>query len=126
MKGDKITHCYSTAFKQKVITEIESGKLSIAEARRIYDIRGGATIQQWIKKYGRNHLLNKIVRVEMKHETDKIKELERQKRELESAPARSHLKNLCLESLLECVEEHYEIDVKKTFGQTTQKRPAKK
>ena|SRR3990172_12483948 len=95
MKGDKITHCYSTAFKQKVITEIESGKLSVAEARKIYDIRGGATIRQWIKKYGKNHLLNKIVRVEMKHETGKIKELERQKRELESALAKLLLLIFC-------------------------------
>jgi len=31
---------YSTAFKLKVIAEIESGKFTIAEARRIYTIGG--------------------------------------------------------------------------------------
>ena len=70
---------YSTAFKQKVISEIESGKLTIAEARRIYDIKSQQTIYEWLRKYGKNHLIKKIVRVEMKDEKDKLKELERQK-----------------------------------------------
>ena len=62
----------------------------------------------------------------MRNENDKIKELERQKRELESALAQAHLKNICLESLVECVEEHYSIDVKKTFGQKASKKQSKK
>lgn len=116
MSEIRIQYRYSTAFKQKVISEIESGKLTIAEARRIYDIKGCGTIQYWIKKYGKNHLLNKVVRIEMKDEKDRVKELERQKQELESALAQSQLKVLCLESLIESVEEHYNIDVKKNFG----------
>ena len=52
----------------------------------------------------------------MPDEKDKIKELERQKQQLESALAQAHLKIMCLESTIECVEEQYKIDVKKTFG----------
>lgn len=36
--------------------------------------------------------------------------------ELEAALAQAHLKNLALEALLECVEAHYQVDVKRTFG----------
>lgn len=122
MAEQRFIHRYSSSFKQKVISEIESGKLTIAEARKIYDIPGPITIQRWIKKYGKNHLLNKVVRIEMKDEKDKFKELERQKRELESALAQAHLKNLCFEALVECVEERYHIDVKKTFGQKASKK----
>ena len=43
---------YSRAFKQKVVEEIESGKLTIAKAQRVYDIRGGETIQKWIRLLG--------------------------------------------------------------------------
>lgn len=117
---------YSIAFKQKVVSEIESGQITIAQARRIYDITGGDTITNWLKQFGKHHLLNKIVRVQMRNEKDKIKELERHKRELESALAQSHLKNICLESLVECVEEHYGIDVKKTFGHKASKKQSKK
>ena len=121
-----ITYKYSTAFKQKVISEIESGKLTIAEARRIYDIKSNATIYRWIQKFGKNHLVTKVIRVEMKDEKDKFKELQQQKRELESALAQAHLKNLCLEALIECVEERYGFDVKKTFGQKAQKKSSSK
>jgi len=117
MSDKGISYRYSSAFKQKVVSEIESGKLTIAEARKIYDIKSSSTIYEWLKKHGKNHLIKKVVRVQMRDEKDKIKELERQKRELESALAQAHLKNLCLESLIESVEAHYKVDVKKNFGQ---------
>ena len=107
---------YSENFKQKVVSEIETGKLTLAQAKKIYDITGCDTIQNWIKKLGKNHLLAKVVRIEMKDETDKLKQLEREKQQLESALAQAHLKIICLESLVESVEEHYKIDVKKNFG----------
>ena len=116
MSEPRVFYRYSLAFKQKVVSEIESGGLSLSEARRVYDIKGCGTIPAWLKRFGKNHLLNKVVRIEMKDEKDKIKELERQKRELESALAQAHLKNLSLEALIECVEEEYRIDVKKNFG----------
>jgi len=50
-------------------------------------------------------LFKKVVRVERKNEKDKLKEFERQKRELAPALAQSHLKNLCLEALIEGVEK---------------------
>lgn len=124
MSGEKVVKRYSLAFKQKVVSEIEAGKINVSQAQKLYDITGGATIASWIKKRGRvlglgkNHLLAKVIRIEMKDEPSKLKALERQKRELESALAQAHVKLLSLESLIACVEEHYQIDVKKTFGTT--------
>jgi transposase len=127
MQEPRIFLRYSYAFKQKVVSEIESGKLTLSEAQRIYDIKGCGTIPSWLKKLGRGDLMNKVVRIEMKEEKDKTRELERQKRELESALAQAHLKNICLESLIECVEEHYKIDVKKNFGgKASERLPAKR
>jgi transposase len=117
---------YSLAFKQMVVSQIEKGKFSMAEAKKTYDIGGCETIPNWLRKFGKDHLLNRVVRIEMKGEKDRIKELERQKRELESALAQEHLKNICLESLIECVEEHYQIDVKKNFGEKQSKGEEKK
>ena len=122
MSGEKVFYRYSSAFKQKVVSEVESGKLTVAEARGVYDIKGADTIPSWLKKFGKNHLLHKVIRIEMKDEKDKIKELKHQKRELESALAQAHLKIVCLESLVECVQEHYSVDVKKTFGQKASKK----
>jgi len=114
MSGQTIR--YSTAFKLKVIAEIESGKHTIAEARKIYDISGNSTVQKWLQKYGKNHLLNKVVRIQMKDEKDKIKELQNQIKALQRALSQSQVDNLCWQSLLEVIEEKYGIDAKKNFG----------
>lgn len=126
MPEQGVTYRYSLAFKQKVISEIESGKITIAEARRIYDIKHYETVYRWMRKLGKQHLISTVIQVKMKDEKDKIKELERQKRELESALAHAHLKNVALESLIESVEEHYKVDLKKTFGSSVSKKPSKK
>jgi transposase-like protein len=115
-RGPRVFNRYSLAFQQKVVSEIECGALKIGDAQRIYDIKGAETIQRWIRKLGKNHLLNKVVRIEMKDEKEKIRELEKHVKTLESALAQSHVKNIALESLLECAQEHYQTDFKKTFG----------
>lgn len=104
---------YSPAFKRKVVEEIESGKFTVGEIRRIYDIRGSDTIERWLKKFGREHLLSRVIRVEMKDEKDRLKELERQKRELESALAQAHLKILSLETMIDIAEDQFDIKIKK-------------
>lgn len=108
---------YSLAFKQKVVSEIEAGKVTPTEAKRIYDIKGAQTVKQWIEKLGKAHLLARVVRIEMKDEKDVIQELKKQKKELESALAQEVLKNLALESLVEAAGQHYKTDLKKTFGE---------
>ena len=88
---------YSNAFKQKVVGEIERGEISIWKARELYDIKGSATIQEWIRKLGRNHLLAKVVRIEMRDEKDKMKELKKREQELEKALSSAQLRIMALE-----------------------------
>jgi len=109
------TNRYSISFKQKVIGEIESGKLTKEGARKLYGIRGGSSIQTWIKKLGKLHLLNKVVRIELKDELSKLKQLEKEKRDLESALAQAHLRLMTYESIIEIAEEELGIDLKKNL-----------
>jgi transposase len=107
---------YSRAFKQKVVEEIESGELTISKAQRVYDIRGGETIQKWIKLLGKNHLLNRVVRIEMKDENDKIKEQKKKLQQLQAALSDAHLKIVMLEStitVMEREEKRSEEDITK-------------
>lgn len=83
---------YSEAFKQQVISEIENGKLSsISEANRVYGIRGAETVTQWIRKYGREDLLPKKVKIETLKERDELKEARKRIRQLEAALADAHI-----------------------------------
>ena len=83
---------YSEAFKLQVISELESGKLGSAlEARYRYGIKGGSTIADWVRKYGKNHLQNKVVRVETVNERDQLKTLKYEVKQLKLALADAHL-----------------------------------
>lgn len=83
---------YSDAFKQAILRELEEGKFSgIEAAARAYGIRGKATIQNWMRQYGRTHLLRKVVRVETPREISEVKELRKRVRELEKALANAHI-----------------------------------
>lgn len=110
---------YSEAFKQKIVSEIEKGSLTINRVRNKYGITGGATVRGWLKKYGKFHLLRKVVIVKEpgeKDTRDEIKELKAEKQRLESALAQAHLKNLALETLLEIAKDEFGLDLKKNDG----------
>lgn len=88
---------YSEAFKRQVVDELERGKhSSIEKARRVYGIRGSMTVWGWVRKYGREDLLPKRVRVETLKERDELKEARKRIRELEAAVADAHIDH-CLE-----------------------------
>lgn len=116
-KQQKLILRYSISFKQKVVKEIEEEGLSYRDAMRRYGITGGSTIRQWLIKFGKNDLLNKVVRIEMKDEKDRVKELEAQVRKLKIALADATLAKDALETLIGIVDEHYQTDVKKNLGQ---------
>jgi transposase-like protein len=107
---------YSNCFKEKVVQEVSNGS-SISEVCRRYDIKGSNTVQNWLRKYGRTELLNTVIRVKMRSEEDKVKALELENRRLKIALADSTLAKDVLETLIEVVNEHYQTDVKKNFGQ---------
>jgi transposase-like protein len=104
------------AFKQKVVSEIEYGRITVGDAERIYGINGHGTIDKWLKKFGKNHLLAKVVRIEMKDEKDRVRELEKEKRVLETALGQSQLKIMMLERYVEIAKDKYGIDLKKKNG----------
>jgi transposase len=125
MSGHSISYRYSMAFKQKVITEIESGKYSLRQASKIYNV-SDVSLYKCLRRFGKNHLIGKIVRIEMKGEADRIKQLEAEKKALESALAQAQLKIITLESTMEVAEEIYKIDFKKNVGLKGSKKAGKK
>lgn len=117
MESERVFYRYSEGFKLQVVGAIETGVFGIESARRRYGIVGTATIQNWIRRYGKNHLLGKVVRVEKPGERDRVAGLEQKIQELESALAQERVKTLALESLVYVTEKHYGVDLKKNFGQ---------
>ncbi len=103
---------YSEAFKRDVVSEYEAG-ISILALKKRYNIGGSETINGWIKKYAREGFRHELVRIQNKDEIQQIKILEKKNAELEKALGKVTLEKLKLESILEELEESYDVEIKK-------------
>jgi transposase-like protein len=101
---------YSEAFKRQVVEEVERGGFeTFREAHEKYGIPGHTTVKRWVKRYGKQHLLPRVVRVESMKEKDRIKELKRRNRELEKALADSKVREVLNQAYFEIVCEKFGI-----------------
>ena len=104
LKDDRVLKSYSENFKLKVLSEIESGRISKADARRIYGMSTGS-LYKWIKRYSKFELLNHQVRIETMEERDRIKALEDENRKLKQVLADKDVKLLVNDSMLEVLRK---------------------
>lgn len=103
---------YSEAFKKQVVEEVATGKFPTAyKAQQAYDIRGRTTVTKWIRKYGRDDLLPKRIRIETMEEVDQLKEVRKRVKELETALADAHIDNCLEHAFLEIACERMDVDL---------------
>jgi transposase-like protein len=115
--GKRVKHLrrFSEDFKLKIVKEYESGKHSVLELEKIYDI-SNPTIYNWIYKYS-NYNLKSIQVVEMKDsQLQKIKDLEAQVKNLEQAVGQKQMNIDYLEKMIELAESELNIDIKKNLN----------
>lgn len=93
---------YSEAFKLQVLREIEEGRFETrAAAYRAYGIRGQGRIESWAMKYGKDHLVGKVIRVETAKEVSELKVLRKRVKDLEKALANERLDHMLEEAYLQ-------------------------
>ena len=103
---------YSEAVIRQIISEYEGGS-SISEIQRKYGITGGQTVQNWIKKYSREGLRHKYIRIQQVEEINQVKALEKRINELEQALGKTTLEKLKLECIVEEYQETYGAELVK-------------
>src|SRR5687768_9095777 len=81
---------YSEAVKMAVVRDLEDHDLSFNETHRKYGIKGCATVQRWVRKYG-NGSRGKVIRVQNPEEINELKQLKLRVRQLERALADSNI-----------------------------------
>jgi transposase len=121
----KVLRHYSEAFKRSVVAEVESGRYTVLEAASAHEVHF-TSIYDWVKKMGRPEMQTQMVRIQMPNERNRIKELEKEKRALESALAQAHMKILLLESTVEVLEERTGTKVKKKTDTPSSDEPGSK
>jgi transposase-like protein len=108
---------YSNCFKRNVVESIERDGLSIEDCRRLYGIGGSETIQKWIRKFGKNELLNKLVMVQTLDERDELKRLREEVKRLKVAYADLAIAHRIDQKVIEVADELYGFDLKKKYEQ---------
>lgn len=117
-KENKHMRRYSLSFKQQVVKELEETGESKGSICKKYGINGGETLNKWLLKFGKGHLINQVIRVETMEEKDRIKYLENELKKLKLALADSLLAQRSLEIVIEEANKEYKTDLKKNFGES--------
>jgi len=103
---------YSISFRHQVVDDLESGRFDSIESARIhYCIGGIGTVQRWLRKYGKNHLLPKVVIVQKPNEKDQICELRQKIAKLEQALGQTQVENLLNAAFLDMACKELDCDV---------------
>lgn len=103
-KNDQVVRRFSESFKLKLLAELSTGKYSKRELSRLYGV-ASSTINDWIKKYDRKDLMNTRVMVETKDEISRLKELQKEIKQLKELLLKKDLEALVSDSYLEVAAE---------------------
>lgn len=111
---------YTEVFKQKIVNEVVSGKLTQRQAQMIYGIRGNATIQYWIRQSkGLKGYEKKPVQpanfAEMKKDIQH-KKLEEENKELKELLRVAELRADLWQHAIEIAEKKFDIEILKKYG----------
>ena len=99
----RVIRRYSEAFKRQVVREYEEGA-SARSLREKYGIRGGSTVNTWVRKYGREGSRYQLMVIQKPEEQTRVRELEARIAALEQALAQATLDKLMLESQVAVLE----------------------
>lgn len=106
---------FSEAFKREKVVEITSGKITVLELSRLWDVRPWA-IYLWIYKYSPDHQKGTTMVVQKDSEATKVKDLLARIAELERIVGQKQLAIDFQEKLIEIASKELSIDLKKNFS----------
>ncbi len=108
------------SLKLQIISEVESGQLSLKAAKKKYGIQGDRTVKVWLQKYGNfdwNHKVNTMKKKTPEQELLEMKvELEAAKKKinrLEKEAQKADHKVIIFDMMIDLAEKEYKIDIRK-------------
>lgn len=108
---------FSKAERRWIVREIQSGRLSIADARERFKFTSKdpvSLIKHWMRHYASDVLLTLPVMTEK--ERQKVEALQKQLRELEKQLEYTQMKNIALETMIDLAEDQLKIVIRKKSG----------
>ncbi|MBX9734119.1 MAG: hypothetical protein K2X37_08645 [Chitinophagaceae bacterium] len=111
---------YTEAFKQKIVSEVLSGKLNKRQASLIYGIKGNATILYWINQSqglkGYEAKGKQLANFAEMKKNIQDKKLEEENKELRELLRVAELRADLWQHAIEVAEQKFNIDILKKYG----------
>jgi hypothetical protein len=108
---------YETSFRRWLVAEIESGRMSLQEARVRFQLPyhfDGLYKVYWQPKYSdKIHLSLSLMSAEQRTNN---KELEKRVRELEKQLELAQMKVVALNTVIDIAEKDYKLEIRKKYG----------
>ena len=108
---------YEVSFRRWLISEIDSGKMSMQEARERFHLSHTEykkIIRRWQGRYSDEIHLS--LRAMSAKERTEVKALEKRIKELEEQLERAQMKNVGLETMIDIAENDYKLEIRKKSG----------
>lgn len=106
---------FSEALKKRIVSEIESKKISIAEVVIQYEV-SRQSVYRWIYSYSADHQRQTRKVIEMESEENKTKYYKSKVAELERIVGQKQIELDFLNKLIELASEELKVDIKKNFA----------
>jgi transposase len=116
MKRHKVQRrVFSDELKKQVVKDIENGKASIASVCREFSV-SDVSVYNWLHKYSSFLKRGTKLVVELKSESYRSRELEKELKEVQAALGKKQLQVDFLEMLLELASRELGTDIKKNYS----------
>ena len=115
-KAERQRRRFSEEIKLEAVRRIEKKEQSVLSIGRELDV-SHTSVYKWLRKYSLTYQKQHRVIVEKKSYQSKVKQLEKQLKELEAALGRKQMRIDYLEKLIEIAEQEEGLDIRKKGGQ---------
>jgi len=105
---------FSDNFKQTKVREIESGKATVSQVCKAYEV-SDVSVYKWLEKFSSKSKPERTI-VESKSDTQKILALQKKIAELERTLGQKQLEVEFKDKMIEIAQSKYGIDIKKNSG----------
>ena len=108
---------YETSFRRWLVCEIESGRMSLQEAKFRFKLPyhfDGLYRKQWLQKYSDEIILT-LPLMSAKERTD-IQALEQRIKELEKQLDYAQMKIVAMNTVIDIAEKSYKLEIRKKYG----------
>ena len=108
---------YETSFRRWLVSEIDSGRMTIEDAQRRFKLPAHfpkAYKQYWHPRYSDE--IHVSLRAMGSKERTEVKALEKRIKELENNLELAQMKNVALNTMIDIAEQDYKLEIKKKSG----------